>query len=114
MDYLKPKAWFIENPHALLGTRPFMQKLGAHKNTCTYCRYGFKYRKETDIWTNVQVNLRHCETRPCVAKATYGKHLQTAQAGHNRNGTPGTPQEQAYAVPEALLRQLLTAAITQI
>lgn len=114
IDYLKPKAWFIENPHALLGTRPFMQKLEAYKNTCTYCRYGFKYRKETDIWTNIQVNLRHCETRPCVAKAMYGKHLQTAQAGPTHSGTPGTPREQAYAVPEALLKQLLTAAITQI
>ena len=111
IDYLQPRAWFLENPHALLGTRPFMQKLECFKNTCTYCRYGFPYRKETDIWTNVNVGeLRHCADHNCPMKQIYGHHLQTAQAGPTRSGVPGTPRDFAYRVPAPLLRQLVRAA----
>ena len=110
ISYLKPKVWFLENPHALLGTRKFMQQYAAFKNTCTYCQYGRPYRKETDIWTNVQVSLRHCDNTPCAARAAFGKHLRTAQAGPTSSGTPGTPRDVAYEVPMPLLRDLFRSA----
>lgn len=110
ITYLNPKVWFLENPHALLGTRKFMQQYAKFKNTCTYCRYGTPYRKETDIWTNVQVSLRHCDDAPCAARAAFGKHLRTAQAGPTSSGTPGTPRDVAYNVPVPLLHDLFRAA----
>jgi len=47
---LNPKFWFIENPRGYLRKFPFMYKY--HRNTVTYCQYGDKRQKPTDIWTN--------------------------------------------------------------
>ena len=49
IDYFKPTYYFIENP-----------KGGKMKDFCyrpyvdvSYCRYGYDYRKDTRIWTNL-------------------------------------------------------------
>ncbi len=47
---LKPKYWFIENPRGALRKMRFMQ--GLPRYTVTYCQYGDKRMKPTDIWTN--------------------------------------------------------------
>jgi len=50
IEELKPKFWFIENPRGLLRKFKFMQRLP--RKTVTYCQYGTKYMKPTDIFTN--------------------------------------------------------------
>ena len=47
---LKPKLYFIENPRGGLRKMDFMQELPRY--TITYCQYGDKRMKPTDIWTN--------------------------------------------------------------
>ncbi len=47
---LKPKYWFIENPRGALRKMQFME--GLPRYTVTYCQYGDKRMKPTDIWTN--------------------------------------------------------------
>lgn len=47
---LKPKFWFIENPRGVLRKMAFMEKF--ERKTVTYCQYGDKRMKPTDIWTN--------------------------------------------------------------
>jgi site-specific DNA-cytosine methylase len=47
---LNPKFWFIENPRAGMRKMDFMQ--GLPRYTVTYCKYGEKRQKPTDIWTN--------------------------------------------------------------
>lgn len=47
---LKPRYWFIENPRGGLRKMDFMQGLPRH--TVTYCQYGDRRMKPTDIWTN--------------------------------------------------------------
>lgn len=47
---LKPKYWFIENPVGGLRKMDFMQELPRY--TVTYCQYGERRQKPTDIWTN--------------------------------------------------------------
>lgn len=47
---LNPKYWFIENPRGGLRKMRFMQ--GLTRYTVTYCQYGDKRMKPTDIWTN--------------------------------------------------------------
>lgn len=113
IDHLAPKAWFIDNPHSLLHSRPIMKDVAHMRATCTYCQYGAEYKKETDIWTNVQVSLRHCNDTPCAHFRAYGSHARTAQAGPSgmRSGAPGTPREEAYRVPQPLMRQLMKAAL---
>lgn len=47
---LKPKYYFIENPVGGLRKMNFMQELPRY--TVTYCQYGERRQKPTDIWTN--------------------------------------------------------------
>lgn len=47
---LDPKYWFIENPVGGLRKMDFMQ--GLPRYTVTYCQYGERRQKPTDIWTN--------------------------------------------------------------
>ena len=47
---LKPKYYFIENPRGGLRKMDFMK--GIPRYTVTYCQYGDKRMKPTDIWTN--------------------------------------------------------------
>ena len=47
---LQPRYWFIENPVGGLRKMDFMQALPRY--TVTYCQYGERRQKPTDIWTN--------------------------------------------------------------
>lgn len=47
---LNPKYFFIENPVGGLRKMDFMQ--GIPRHTVTYCQYGERRQKPTDIWTN--------------------------------------------------------------
>ena len=47
---LKPRYWFIENPVGCMRKMWFMQ--GLPRYTLTYCQYGERRQKPTDIWTN--------------------------------------------------------------
>ena len=47
---LNPKYYFIENPVGGLRKMNFMQ--GIPRHTVTYCQYGERRQKPTDIWTN--------------------------------------------------------------
>lgn len=47
---LKPKYYFIENPVGGLRKMDFMKELPLY--TVTYCQYGERRQKPTDIWTN--------------------------------------------------------------
>lgn len=53
----KPKYWFIENPRGMM--RKVIDELfvkygikNYKRNTVSYCQYGSKIMKPTDIWTN--------------------------------------------------------------
>ena len=53
---LDPKLWFVENPRAMMRKMPFIERLlregrGA-RYTVTYCQYGERRMKPTDIFTN--------------------------------------------------------------
>lgn len=47
---LNPKYWFIENPRGGMRKMGFMEDLPRY--TVTYCQYGERRQKPTDIWTN--------------------------------------------------------------
>lgn len=47
---LKPRYFFIENPRGGMRKMSFMK--GFPRYTVTYCQYGDKRMKPTDIWTN--------------------------------------------------------------
>lgn len=51
-----PKFWFVENPRAMMRKMPFIERLlrlgNGRMYTVTYCKYGERRMKPTDIFTN--------------------------------------------------------------
>jgi hypothetical protein len=108
---LKPDVFVIENPTGLLRDRPFMRGLRKFLKSTTYCMFpGFKYRKETDIYTNVDVPLKHCRTTPCREKRLTGVHPETAQRGPSKSGTPGNTLATLHRVPHELVQLIFKYA----
>lgn len=54
IEQCNPKYWFIENPRGMMRKFPRMELLTRKyfRHTVTYCQYGDKRMKPTDIWTN--------------------------------------------------------------
>ena len=78
---VNPKLYFIENPRAGLRKMPFMQDMPRY--TVTYCQYGDKRMKPTDIWTNHP----HPDFKP-ICKNDDSCH-EPAPRGEWRTGTLG-------------------------
>jgi hypothetical protein len=110
---IKPTAWVIENPTGLLRERPFMRPLLKFLKPTSYCRFAFKYRKETDIFTNIPCHLPHCRLERCKAKHDTGVHEETAQRGSSRNGTRGNSREDLHRVPFGLVQTLFRHAFEE-
>lgn len=91
---LNPKLWFIENPRGGMRVMTWMQELPRY--TVTYCQYGDKRMKPTDIWTNhpaPQFKPMCHKGDPCHVSAPRG----------SRTGTQGLKNSAERAkIPEAL------------
>lgn len=95
---LSPKVWFIENPRGGMRKMDFMHGL---KNwTVTYCQYGDRRMKPTDIWTNHPIPnfLPPCKNGdPCHESAPRGA----------KTGTQGLEKVDRSRIPEALCRHIV-------
>lgn len=96
---LNPKYWFIENPRG--GMRKMLWMQGLPRYTVTYCQYGDKRMKPTDIWTN-HPNPKFkpaCKNgNPCHVRAPRGA----------KTGTQGIKGSQCRAViPVELSRHIV-------
>ena len=119
IEVMQPKMWVLENPVGHLAKRQIMQPYDNLKHTTTYCCYGAKYRKATNIWTNAPVVLKNCIDQPCSQKADTGRHTHTAQQGPHKfaDGTiaPGAGNRHAlYSVPPKLIQHLVTSAFARV
>ncbi len=69
---LNPKFFIIENPRGMLRKQDFMQEL--KRDTVTYCQYGAKVQKPTDLWNNLNHTFKPmCKPgSPCHEPASRG------------------------------------------
>ena len=93
-----------------------MKPLCRFRNTVSYCKYGYKYRKDTDIWTNINANFLICRKGSyCSSKANNGVHSHTVQSGpRTLNGVKQihTPNvNQRYSLPKNLIMSLLNSCV---
>ena len=118
IEYLQPTAWFVENPASgMLATRPLMRPYASYMKRCSYCKYGTMYRKNTLIWTNLNVRLSECDKEtPCPLYLRLGFHPRAAQKGKSRSmrcpdgWVPGAPTATLWRVPDRLVWELCAAA----
>ena len=94
---LKPKYWLIENPRAGLRTVWFMIPLP--KTTVTYCQYGGKNMKPTDIWNNFDYIGKCCKN---------GDSCHESAPRGSKTGTQGEKSTELRGViPELLCVDIL-------
>ena len=100
---LKPKFWVIENPRAGLRSVWFMKPL--EKTTATYCQYGMKNMKPTDLFNNFGFKAKCCKNgMPCHESAPRG----------SRTGTQGEKSTEVRGVvPRQLCEEILRTVEVQ-
>lgn len=96
IEYFKPIYYCIENPDS-----------GRMKNyidlpykRVSYCRYGFKNRKNTRLWTNINFTPLFCNHK--------GKHEKAIQATRNGDKTINKLKNR-YSIPEQLIIDIFNA-----
>ena len=110
---LNPEYWFIENPVAMMRKQDFMQEL--HRKTVTYCKYGFDYRKPTDIWTNCAewIPRRVCKLGDgCHTKVERGERKGVQGVGTDLALIPNWDGQAAVVrsmIPPALFEEIFDA-----
>ena len=96
---LNPTFYFIENPRGGMRKMTWMQ--GLPRYTVTYCQYGDKRMKPTDIWTNhpdPQFKPMCKNGDPCHEKAPRG----------SKTGTQGLKgSKERSVIPEALCQHIV-------
>ncbi len=97
IQWLTPRFWVIENPRAGLRSAWFMKPLP--KTTVSYCQYGDKRMKPTDIWNNFGFNGKCCKN---------GDSCHESAPRGSRRGTLGEKSKELRGViPPQLCREIL-------
>lgn len=101
----KPKVWFIENPRGLMRKiimNLFLKyKIRPYKQvTVTYCQYGDKRMKPTDIWTNL---IQWYPKKMCFS----GANCHEAAPRGSKTGTQGLKDaKERGKIPRALFIEI--------
>lgn len=120
IEYFKPKYFVIENPVGLLRNMNYMKKYKKFLTTVSYCKYGYKYRKNTDLWTNIKYQPKECKPGSyCNYKAKHGKHEYSVSNQTHKYDSNNIRIEQnylkktsdRYKMPPRLIQTLLEHAI---
>ena len=112
--YLKPKAWFMENPKTgLLKLQDVVRGLPYHD--VSYCMYGFDYQKPTRIWTNMHnFQPKYCtKENDCGRKVTGLNRAGSLTHKLNICGSRSCSQNRKFSIPQALVEALFETACNQ-
>ena len=102
---LRPRYWFVENPRAMMRKMPFIDRLlrdgRGTRHTVTYCKYGEKRMKPTDIFTN------HPDPR-FIPPCKNGDSCHERAPRGSRTGTQGIDGSKDRArIPDALCNHIV-------
>lgn len=112
IDYFEPKVWAFENPQTgMLKKREVVR--GVPYKDCSYCSYGYFYRKYTRLWTNSEkwVPKPLCsKANPCD-KIVDGRHIMSAQRrpGKGKGSEDVCSLAQLYSIPPKLCQEIAKA-----
>ena len=109
IKYFKPKLYCIENPRALMRYSKYIKELDPIINECSYCKYGYEYMKNTDIFSNKNLSLKKCfYKRKNVVNDCPHITLQGSHKNRKRTGIQRVKREIAYRVPKKLIEDILS------
>lgn len=114
IERLKPRFWVIENPVGKLRKLPVVAEF--ERRTVTYCQYGEKRMKPTDLWggfPDIELRPMCKQGAPCHIASPRGSFTGTQglASERNRNGIyDKTGPAEAAKVPYQLSRDICIAA----
>jgi len=101
---LNPKFWIIENPQTgLLKNQEFMKDIPFED--CSYCKYGFPYRKQTRFWNNFNLKLKICKKDCDFMNGK--KHIGSAGNGRRKYTDKNYKREEKYQIPKELCLEVI-------
>lgn len=96
--------WVMENPRAMMRTMRFVKRY--HRVTVTYCQYGDKRQKPTDLFGNIPMTFR-----PKMCKAGDRCHIATPRGSRHNKSTQSMGKVEAGRVPFGLSAELMVSVI---
>ncbi len=104
---LNPKFFIIENPRGMLRKQDFMQEL--KRDTVTYCQYGAKVQKPTDLWNNLNHTFRPmCKPgSPCHEPASRGARSGVQGIDNSFSNLGSRGKVQRAIVPRELCLEII-------
>ena len=107
--------WCIENPASgfMKHYIPNIQT-GVIPNVVTYCKYGSSYRKETNIFSNVKLNLEWCPTKHKRNNNTCHHTDSLHRRNDHRKQKDGVVIPKTYLERSAIPTKLCEEIFTQI
>jgi hypothetical protein len=112
IGYFNPKVYMIENPQTgLLKTRNFMEAIPFYD--VSYCMYGFDYRKNTRIWSNLEgFDAKKCK-KDC-GKMNGSRHLRNIGKFAWGHQYMVKTLNERYSIPIDLVKSLFDTAFIYI
>lgn len=109
IDYLKPKAWIVENVGTgLLVGRMNDIRAGLNSYFADYCAYGKPYRKRTIFWSNKQLAFNLCGGEGVCGQMTGKKHNGSCGNGTKKYNSVGISSVwEKDAIPERLIESII-------
>lgn len=105
--------YFIENPRGYLRKMPFM--VDRPRTTVTYCSYGDKRMKPTDLWSNnlySLFNLKGWQGKPMCFNGNSNCHHEPAPRG-SKTGTQGMKNNyERSKIPKSLCEDIIKHHLT--
>ncbi len=97
IKYFRPICYTIENP----ASGRMKNFLDLPYTDCSYCQYGFPYRKNTRFWNNIQLKLEKCK---CI-----GIHKSSIMGNKNIDKYKQDRKkktEELYVIPDKLVESI--------
>lgn len=111
---LQPQFYIIENPRGMLRKQDFMQDL--YRDTVTYCQYGSKVQKPTDLWNNLEHQFKPvCNPgSPCHEKASRSTRNGVQGINNSFSNLGSHGRVLRAIVPRELCLEILTHCETKL
>lgn len=109
IEYYKPKVFLIENPFGYM--RFYLKDRVPYINFVTYCQYGYPYRKPTNIFSNIELNLMFCN----IGDKCHSNNLYTrGKSNKIREKSIVNTYYDRSKIPEQLCREILVQSVKHI
>lgn len=104
---LKPDYFIIENPRGMLRKQKFIRSI--HKDTITYCQYGLKTQKPTDLFNNLNHTFKPmCKPGAlCHERASRGARAGIQGINNSFSNLGSGGKIQRAIVPKALCEEII-------